>query len=378
MDFTRSEEQAAVRDLAAQLFTGLVSVDRVKTIEANPDRMDSSLWASLAEAGIQALPVPEAYGGSGLGILEVCEVLEQQGRVVVPLPLADTLIGALTIAKFGTEAQKAALLPGVADGSSTISIATNNFGENDPSRSSVIATPTADGWVLNGPKPLVTHLEAASIVLVPAEVQGSGGLAVFIVPANSTGLTMSADQSTNRELVSTLTFADTRVLATNVLGASDEERVEATRHLVEHLLVALAALQVGIAEEITQLAAGYTSGRTQFGKPLSTFQGVSHRLADNYIATEAMRVTMQLAAWRLANELEASSQVMVAKWWSSEGGHRVVHGAQHVHGGMGADIDYPSHRYFLWGKQVEAMMGGASAWLSRLGNKIASDAKATS
>lgn len=376
MDFTRSEEQAAVRDLANQLFTGMVSVDRVKTIEAAPERLDRELWSSLAEAGIQALPVPETFGGSGLGILEVCEVLEQQGRVVAPLPLADTLVGALTIAKFASVEQQAALLPGVADGSTRIAIAANNFGENDPARSSVLAKVSADGWVLSGSKPIVSHVGAASVVLVPAEVEGSG-LAVFIVPVDAKGLTIISDQSTNREMVSTLTFADTPVSSASVLGASSDEQNQATRHLIEHLLVALAALQVGVAEEITKLAAEYTSTRNQFGKPLSTFQGVSHRLADNYIATEAMRVTMQLAAWRLANGLDASTQVMVAKWWAAEGGHRVIHGAQHVHGGMGADIDYPSHRYFLWGKQTEAMMGGASAWLARLGSKIAVDAKAT-
>lgn len=376
MDFTRSEEQAAVRDLANQLFTGMVSVDRVKAIEAAPERLDRELWSSLAEAGIQALPVPEAFGGSGLGILEVCEVLEQQGRVVAPLPLADTLVGALTIAKFASVEQQAALLPGVADGSTRIAIAANNFGENDPARSSVLAKVSADGWVLSGSKPIVSHVSAASVVLVPAEVEGSG-LAVFIVPVDAKGLTIISDQSTNREMVSTLTFADTPVSSASVLGASSDEQNQANRHLIEHLLVALAALQVGVAEEITKLAAEYTSARNQFGKPLSTFQGVSHRLADNYIATEAMRVTMQLAAWRLANGLDASTQVMVAKWWAAEGGHRVIHGAQHVHGGMGADIDYPSHRYFLWGKQTEAMMGGASAWLARLGSKIAVDAKAT-
>jgi alkylation response protein AidB-like acyl-CoA dehydrogenase len=84
-----------------------------------------------------------------------------------------------------------------------------------------------------------------------------------------------------------------------------------------------------------------------------------------------MRVTLWQAAWRLTAGLDATREVMVAKWWSAEGGQRVVHITQHLHGGMGADVDYPVHRYFLWGKQIEDTLGGASAQLARLGRALA-------
>ena len=117
--------------------------------------------------------------------------------------------------------------------------------------------------------------------------------------------------------------------------------------------------------------AAYVSQRVQFGRPLSTNQGVALRAADAYIDVEAMRVTTLLAAWRLDRDGEAPAEVEVAKWWASEGGSRVVHATQHLHGGMGADVDYPIHRYFLWGKQLENTLGGASAWLARLGARLA-------
>ena len=369
MDFTFSEEQTAVRDLASQVFGGLVDTDRVKAVEATPDRFDRELWGSLAEAGLLALSVPEAHGGSGLGIFELCLVLEQQGRVVAPVPLVQTLMAALTIAEHGTETQQAVWLPGVADGSVILTAALDGAGVNDPFQSGVQATATASGFTLSGVRPAVAGAHVANAVLVPATLP-DGSTRVFIVDPSSGGVSADRSVSTNRQIISTLTFAGVHVTHDALLGGADGG-VGALRHLVFATIVGQAAQQVGIAKEITKLAAEYTSTRFQFGKPLSTFQGVSHRLANNYIDTEAMRVTMQAAAWRMAEGLDATSQVMVAKWWAAEGGHRVIHGAQHVHGGMGADIEYPSHRYFLWGKQIEASMGGASAWLSRLGAVLA-------
>src|SRR5207244_8694844 len=158
-----------------------------------------------------------------------------------------------------------------------------------------------------------------------------------------------------------------------LLGSpGDGER--AVGRLLNRALVGLCALQVGVAEEALQITAGYTSSRHQFGKPLSTFQGVALKAADAYIDTEAMRATMWQAAWRLTEGFDASQEVMVAKWWAAEGGHRVVHATQHLHGGMGADVDYPIHRYFLWGKQLSEELGGASVQLARLGAAIAATA----
>lgn len=370
MDFVLTEEQVAVRDLASQVFGGLVTTERVRAVEATEDRFDRELWGSLAEAGLLALAVPETNGGSGLGIFELCMAFEQQGRVVAPIPLVSTLIGALTIAEHGTAGQQSAWLPGVAAGTVVLATALDGAGLNDPFAGGVTAVADGAGFRLSGLRPAVSGAHVANAVLVPA-VLADGSMGVFIVDPAAAGVNAVRTASTNRQIISTLTFSDTPVEANALIGGVSADGSTVLRHLVFGTLVGLAAQQVGIAEEITKLAAAYTSQRFQFGKPLSTFQGVSHRMANNYIDTEAMRVTMQAAAWRLAEGLDATTQVMVAKWWAAEGGHRVIHGAQHVHGGMGADIEYPSHRYFLWGKQIEAAMGGASVWLSRLGAVIA-------
>jgi 3-oxocholest-4-en-26-oyl-CoA dehydrogenase beta subunit len=101
------------------------------------------------------------------------------------------------------------------------------------------------------------------------------------------------------------------------------------------------------------------------------------RAADAAIDTEAIRVTTWQAAWRLDNGLDAGRAVTVASWFAAESGQRVVHATQHLHGGMGADISYPIHRYFLWGKQNELLLGSPSAQLARLGRQVAAGLEAT-
>ncbi|HWW53736.1 MAG TPA: acyl-CoA dehydrogenase family protein, partial [Acidimicrobiales bacterium] len=329
-------------------------------------------WAELAKANLLGLAVPEEFGGSGLGIIEVCLVLEEQGRRVAPVPLAPTLVlGALTIAEWGSEAQRSAWLPGVVAGEVVLTAAIAEGGANDPLRSSVEAVPDGDGWRLSGTKLSVPSAHVATRILVPARVET--GLAVFLVDPAAAGVTVEQAETTNRELHSHLTFDNVAVGPADLLGDAGGDSV--IRWMVDRALVALCAIQVGVCEEAVRRAAEYTSNRFQFGRPLSTFQGAALKAADAYIDTEAMRATLWQAAWRLAEGADATTEVGVAKWWAAEGGHRVVHVTQHLHGGMGADVDYPVHRYFLWAKQIENMLGGATQQLARLGQAIADAAK---
>jgi alkylation response protein AidB-like acyl-CoA dehydrogenase len=372
MDFTFSEEQEAVRQLAAQIFRGHATAGRVKEIEATSDRFDRGLWAELAKANLLGLAVPEEFGGSGLGIIELCLLLEEQGRSVAPVPLAPTLVlGGLVIAEWGTAAQRSAWLPGVVAGEVILTAAAAEGGANDTFHSSVQAVAAGEGWRLNGTKLSVPAAHVATRVLVPARVEG--GLAVFLVDPTAEGVTIDRAETTNREVHPHLSFSNVAVGPTDVLGDVGSDAV--VRWMVDRALVGLCAIQVGVCEEAVRRAAEYTSGRFQFGRPLSTFQGAALKAADAYIDTEAMRATLWQAAWRLAEGADATAEVGVAKWWAAEGGHRVVHVTQHLHGGMGADIDYPVHRYFLWAKQIENMLGGATQQLARLGQAIADAAK---
>ena len=143
--------------------------------------------------------------------------------------------------------------------------------------------------------------------------------------------------------------------------------------LMDRAVVLRCALGVGIAERALELTASYVSEREQFGRPLGSFQAVQQRAADAYIDVEAMRLTMLQAAWQIDAGLDPGHAVEVARFWASEAGQRVVGTAQHLHGGMGADIDYPLFRYTLWMKEIELAFGGASETLARMGTMYGSN-----
>ena len=128
---------------------------------------------------------------------------------------------------------------------------------------------------------------------------------------------------------------------------------------------------VGIARAAFEFASDYAKERVQFERPIATFQAVGQRVADARIDAEGVRLTAWQAAWRLDAGLPAAEQVAAAKYWAAEGGQRVIHAAQHVHGGVGVDRDYPLHRYFLAAKQLELDLGGAAVSLVRLGRMLA-------
>jgi alkylation response protein AidB-like acyl-CoA dehydrogenase len=138
-------------------------------------------------------------------------------------------------------------------------------------------------------------------------------------------------------------------------------------------LVALCGVHLGVAEGSLALTAQHLGTRHQFGRPLSAFQAVGQRAADAYITTEALRVTTLNAAWRLAEGLPARRDVLIAAYWASEGGQQITLAGQHLHGGIGADIDFPVHRHFLWSSQLANTLGTASSHLARLGELIAAE-----
>ena len=164
------------------------------------------------------------------------------------------------------------------------------------------------------------------------------------------------------------------VSAADRLGEQPEQAARALGWTLERARVALAALQLGIVTEALRRAAAYVSERRQFGRPVGSFQAVQHRLADCYIDVEALRSAYLRAVWALDAHLDVPAEVLTARWWAARAGHRVSHAVQHVHGGIGADIEYPVHAFFLAAKQVELCLGGATPVLAALGRALAGGA----
>ena len=375
MDFKLTDEQSAVSEAAGGLFSGLVDAEKIADVEGSTDRIDRDLWKSLAEADLLGLAIPESDGGAGYGLMELCLLLEAQGNAVAPVPLWSTLVlGALPLARFGSEAQRAAWLPGVVAGDVILTAALSGSANSATSMPSVQAGASGDGFVLQGTELAVPQAHLADRIVLPARTDDGRVLLVLLDPA-APGVTLERATTTNREIHPHLHLAGVTVGEDDILVGPDGGRA-ALDVLQVAATTALCALQVGVCEAALTMTAAYLNGRQQFGRPLSTFQGTMLRAADAAIDIEAMRVTWQNAAWRFDTGRDATDAARVAKWQASERGQRTVHATQHLHGGMGADISYPIHRYFLWGKQIELLLGGPSVQLAKLGADIAAQALA--
>lgn len=366
MQFEFDDDLIAVRDLAAQIFGDLATADRVAEVETEEGGFDRGLWRILAEAGLLGIAVPETAGGAGMGMLGLVALLEQQARHVAPMPIWSVVAGAaLPIAQFGSAQQIQRWLPGLLDGSAPVTGAFDALaGEN----ASVHALRKGDDLVMTGEVGSVPVAADAVAAVLPVTHE-DGAISVAVVPTDSAGVSTTSLAVTSRGSYAAVQFADVVVPATDVLPADGTEIVAWT---VRRLRVALAALQLGTCEEALRMTASYTSERMQFDRPISTNQAVTVRAADAYLDTEATRLTTYRAAWLMdsGREDDAKSASLVAKWWASRSGLRVVHATQHLHGGIGADVDYPIHRYFLWGRQAAFTLGGAHAVAAELGDTL--------
>lgn len=337
MDFTPTEEQAAARDLAAEIFGDLAAPER---LAAAGTGSDAELWKALCAAGL-----PGAV--EDIGLLGLVLLLEEQGRVTAQVPFAASCVyGVLAVAAHGTAEQRDRLLPALRQGSA---VATGAF----PARGGVTAS--ADG-TLSGTVAWVPWLRDATVVLVAAADRTLW--LVRVADARVEPVELTAPWAAGR-------FVLDRTPGERLggPGAYDDVRAGA--------LTAFAGLQAGVCAGSLARAVAHTNEREQFGRPLAAKQGVQLRAADAYMDTEAIRVTAYEAAWRRDTGLTYDTHALTAAWWASEAGKRVVHAGQHLHGGTGADLDHPVHRHFLWGRQLDAYLGCGSEVLEELGELIA-------
>ncbi|WP_328311659.1 acyl-CoA/acyl-ACP dehydrogenase [Streptomyces sp. NBC_00442] len=343
MDFAPTDEQAAVRDLAAQIFGDLSTHER---LAAAGTGTDGGLWKALCGAGLLAA-VEE------VGLLGLVLALEEQGRTTAQVPFAAACVyGVLALTAHGTAGQRDRLLPALRDGTAVV---TGAF----PSVAGRVST-SGEGE-LTGSVPLVPWLRDATHVLVPDADRNLW--LVRTADAVAEPVETTAPWSAGR-----LTLAAT---AAERLGGT-----EAYEDVLATARTAFAGLQAGVCAGSLARAVLHTTTREQFGRPLSTNQGVLLRAADAYMDTEAIRVTSYEAAWRRDEGLRYGTHALTAAWWASEAGTRVVHAGQHLHGGLGADLEHPVHRHFLWGRQLDAYLGCGAELLAELGELIVAEKQA--
>ncbi len=366
MNFSQTEAQKAVGDLAKQIFKDKVSPDTLKAVEASASGWDEGLWKQLGQAGLLGTAIPEDCGGSGEGFLELCALIEQAGAALAPVPLWPCLtLGALPIATWGTDAQRQRYLPRVAEGTAILTAAIHEPANPDPYAPTTTATRDGASWRITGEKTAVPAAHLADRVLVAART--GDGVALFLVDPHADGVALERQVATTGEPLYQMTLANARVSADDDVIAVDYELY------LQHAEAALCAMELGVARRALIMTAKYTSERQQFGKPIGSFQAVGQRAADAYIDVEAIKLTTWEAAWRLSAGLPAADAVARAKYFAAEAGHRVVYAAQHLHGGMGFDLDYPLGRYYTRSKQIELTLGSGTVQLARIGRALAAE-----
>lgn len=357
MDFTHSEDYLATQDLARQIFSGQID-DEYHKQELAQD-YDAALWKMLAEAGLIGVASSEQHGGIGLGFLELTAVLTEQGKTLAPVPLYPTLVVANLLERLASESLAASILPDVIQGKGHLALALG-----DHVRESLGNTLKANNGRVSGVVNDIAYGKDAAVILFA--VHDEEGPALYALEAGNKAATLELQETTYRQPHYQLQLNDLELDDARLLRGADV--VEAA---MQAAYTAVAALQLGVVNEALQRTAAYTMERQQFGKPLASFQAVSHRAADGYIDTQTLRASVMQSAWRLSEGRDASTESRTAKWWAAEAGHRISHTAQHLHGGIGADISYPIHRYFRWAKQLEFTLGGSQEQLAQTGRLLA-------
>ncbi|EFC84647.1 acyl-CoA dehydrogenase family protein [Parafrankia sp. EUN1f] len=374
MDFTLSEPELAVDELAGRLFGDHASPERLRAAEEGADPpFDRDLWTALADAGLLGIAVPEEAGGLGLGLVALARLLEHAGRTAAPVPALATLGYAVPpIVRFGTQALRDALLPGVLDGSTVLTAALAEP-PGDPRRPATTARAEVTGgpgrgWLLSGTKTCVPAGMIADAILVSATTETGAGL--FLVDPAAPGVTRRAQRTIAWAVEAELELTDVRVAPTAAVGPLDTSALDWT---LARATTASCAVMAGVVDEALRLTSLHTRTREQFGHPIAGFQAVRQRLADGFIDARAIRWTAAEALWRLDEGLPAAKEVAVAKLVAASGGRRVTRAAQHLHGATGVDRAYPVHRCYVLAKQLELTLGGVSRQAAALGALLADE-----
>ena len=357
MDFTPTEEQTEIRDLAGRLLaTGTAA-------ELGLAGFDTALWARLGESGLLGMALPEEVDGGGLGLAEACVVAEETGRAAARVPAVHVLAALQTVAATSGD-RHADLLRSAVAGEAVVVPALAESGVADPLTPSVRAVRDGDGWLLTGTRLAVPWAREAAQLVVSATAEDGTPLLVLL-PTPGAGIVLEDETVSSLEPHATVLLD--RARGTELARGAEQLEAALTRTTLLQC-----AHAVGVAESALKLAAEHVSTREQFGKPLAAFQAVTCRVADMWIDVEAMRLTMQQAVWRIDEGLPAGEQSAIAAFWAAEGVQRVTSSAVHLHGGLGVDVSFPLHRWFLAGKVDELALGGSLRSLERLGDLIAS------
>jgi len=364
MNFGFTEEQDLLRQEVRKFLSAHCPLETVRKLMETPDGFSRALWKQLGELGWLGLAIAEAHGGAGLGWVDLVVVLEEMGTTLFPSPFLATTIAAAAIREAGSDAQRARLLPSIADGSCIASLA---FLEaSDCWDAGGVALPgkrSGDGIVLSGEKLQVLDAPAADLFVVA--FRSGDGVSLAVVPRSAVGVSVEATPSIDQ------TRRVGRVRFENVAVAADAALANANAATLTRVLdlatAAVTAELLGAADAALRTTVKYAQERKQFGSPIGRFQGVKHPLAEMLVDVESAKSILYYAAWCLdERDADAARAVSLAKAYASEAFARIGIDSVQLHGGVGFTWEYDAHLYLKRSKWARPAFGDSDFHYDRV------------
>jgi alkylation response protein AidB-like acyl-CoA dehydrogenase len=368
MNFAFSDEQEELRRSVRRFLQEKSPSAEVRRLMETTEGFDQAVWDQMAnQLGLQALAIPESYGGAGFTNVELTVVFEEMGAALLCAPYFSTVaLGANAILCSGDESAKKDLLPGIADGSTKATLAiTEDSGRWEPDAATLEATGGPD-WSLTGNKMYVIDGHVADLVIVVARTPK--GLSLFAVDGNAPGLvrTPLATMDQTRKQAR-LEFSS---VPARLIGAEGEAEPAVTR-ILDLAAVALAAEQVGGAQRCLDMAVDYAKTRIQFGRPIGSFQAIKHKCADMLLEVESAKSAAYYAGWAAAEDSDELPVVAsLAKSYCSEAYFHAAAENIQIHGGIGFTWEHDAHLYFKRAKSSELLLGDPSYHRELLAQRI--------
>lgn len=361
MNFDFSPDQKSLKDHARKFLAGACPPDRARAVLDKPAlAFDRTIWSRIAEMGWLGVTIPEAYGGLGLGPVDLCALAEELGRALAPVPFASTAyVFAEAVLAWGTEAQRERFLPAIVQGDLIGSLATS---EGPYER---LEARVADGR-LSGTKLPVTDGEVADYALVTA-LEGSD-VGMFVVALDH--------PTVSRRPLKTLD--PTRGAAELVFDGSPVEPlghpgdgIGILQDTLDRAAVLMAFEQIGGADRALEMACEYALQRHAFGRPIAGFQAIKHRLADMYVRNQVARSNAYFGAWSLQEKDNSRGRAAAAaRVAASEAYWFAAKEMIEVFGGLGATWEADCHLHYRRARQLSLALGSPVTWRERLAGEL--------
>jgi alkylation response protein AidB-like acyl-CoA dehydrogenase len=369
MALVLTEEQQILQATAREFVASKSPLARARALRDDVEGFDPALWREMAQLGWAGIVLPEAYGGAGLGYLDLMVVLEEFGRALVPEPmLSSVLLGANAVLLGGTEAQRQAHLPGVAAGETFLALAYQEPGSRyDLRKVETRATPSGDGYRLSGTKIQVLDAARADHLIVSARGAGPasafGGISHFLVPGDAAGLTLERQRRIDGRVAGLVTQADVPVGPEAMLGEAGQGGPLLAR-VLDRATVALTAEMLGGMQATFDMTLDYLKTRQQFGKPIGSFQALKHRAARLFIELELSRSIVMAAHQALDDGLDdaqVARLASIAKARCSDAFMQIGNEGVQMHGGIGMTDEHDVGLFLKRARAAEIQFGDA-AW----------------